>query len=93
VSEQKAHSAGLFDLRLIIAMLFAVYGVVLIVVGAWFTDETELAKAGDININLWSGVGMAILAALFAVWAKLRPVVVPPDEAKASDVDVDATGH
>ncbi|WP_199439622.1 hypothetical protein [Umezawaea beigongshangensis] len=74
-------------------MLFAVYGVVLVVVGAWFTDETELAKAGDMNINLWSGIGMALLSALFAVWAKLRPVVVPPDGTKASDVDSDATGH
>ncbi|MEU4803686.1 hypothetical protein [Actinosynnema sp. NPDC023587] len=75
-----AHKAGLFDLRLVIAVLFGVYGVVLVVVGLGFTDETDLAKADGLNINLWSGVGMAALAALFGTWALLRPIVVP-DEA------------
>ena len=80
-----AHKAGLFDLRLVIGMLFAIYGVVLVVVGLGFTDEADLAKADGLNINLWTGVGMIALAALFAAWATLRPVVVP-DEPGASDV-------
>jgi len=74
-----AHKAGLFDLRLVIAVLFGIYGVVLAVVGLGFTDESDLAKADGLNINLWSGVGMVALAALFAAWALLRPVVVPDD--------------
>ncbi|QTR01767.1 hypothetical protein J7S33_21015, partial [Saccharothrix algeriensis] len=74
-----AHKAGLFDLRLVIAVLFGIYGVVLAVVGLVFTDESDLAKADGLNINLWSGVGMVALAALFAAWALLRPVVVPDD--------------
>ena len=37
------HKAGLFDLRLIIAVLFGVYGVVLTIVGLWFTDDADLA--------------------------------------------------
>ncbi|MBB5955307.1 hypothetical protein FHS29_001888 [Saccharothrix tamanrassetensis] len=81
-----AHKAGLFDLRLVIAVLFGVYGVVLAVVGLGFTDETDLAKSDGLNINLWSGVGMAALAALFATWAILRPIVVPD----ASDAREDA---
>ncbi|MEU4441776.1 hypothetical protein AB0K14_17100 [Actinosynnema sp. NPDC050801] len=72
-----AHKAGLFDLRLVIAVLFAIYGVVLLVVGLGFTDEADLAKADGLNINLWSGVGMLALSAVFAAWAVLRPVVVP----------------
>ncbi|MFC6093348.1 hypothetical protein Q5530_28700 [Saccharothrix sp. BKS2] len=72
-----AHKAGLFDLRLVIAILFAIYGAVVLVVGLGFTDESDLAKADGLNINLWSGVGMLALAALFAAWALLRPVVVP----------------
>ncbi|WP_309113941.1 hypothetical protein [Saccharothrix sp.] len=80
--------AGLFDLRLVIAMLFAVYGVVLVVVGLGFTDEADLARADGLNINLWTGVGMLVLAALFALWAFLRPVVVPDEvdgDLKAGD--------
>ncbi|QFZ22955.1 hypothetical protein [Saccharothrix syringae] len=72
-----ARKAGLFDLRLVIAVLFALYGVVLVVVGLGFTDESDLAKADGLNINLWSGIGMVVLAAAFAAWATLRPVIVP----------------
>ncbi|MBW4716484.1 hypothetical protein [Saccharothrix obliqua] len=72
-----AHKAGLFDLRLVIAVLFGVYGVVLTVVGLGFTDDADLAKADGLNINLWAGVGMVVLAVLFALWAFARPVVVP----------------
>jgi hypothetical protein len=72
-----AHKAGLFDLRLVIAVLFAIYGVVLLVVGLGFTDEADLGKADGLNINLWTGVGMTALAAVFIAWATLRPVVVP----------------
>ncbi|MFI9817387.1 hypothetical protein [Saccharothrix variisporea] len=78
--------AGLFDLRLVIAMLFAVYGVVLVVVGLGFTEEADLDRADGLNINLWSGLGMVVLAAVFAVWTFARPVVVPDDV----DGDVEA---
>ncbi|MEJ2855572.1 MULTISPECIES: hypothetical protein [unclassified Saccharothrix] len=71
--------AGLFDLRLVIAMLFAVYGVVLVVVGLGFTEDADLSRADGLNINLWSGIGMVALAAVFALWGFLRPVVVPDD--------------
>lgn len=81
MTDQGTHQAGLFDLRRIIALLFAVYGVVLVVVGFNATDA-ERAKAGGININLWSGVGMLVLAAVFAVWSVTRPLKVPdhPEE-------------
>ncbi|WP_158843382.1 hypothetical protein [Saccharothrix deserti] len=80
-----AHKAGLFDLRLVIAVLFAIYGVVLVVVGLGFTDESDLAKADGLNINLWSGVGMVALSAVFAVWATMRPVIVPDPETSGGD--------
>ncbi|GAA3668251.1 hypothetical protein C8D88_102685 [Lentzea atacamensis] len=63
----------LFDLRLIIAFLFGLYGVVLVVVGLGFTTDDDLKKAEGVNINLWAGIAMVVLAALFAVWALLRP--------------------
>jgi drug/metabolite transporter (DMT)-like permease len=72
---------SLFDLRWIIAVLFAVYGVVLLVMGIGFESEADRVKTGGLNINLWVGIGMLVVTALFAVWALLRPVEVP-DEAK-----------
>ncbi len=78
-----AHKAGLFDLRLVIAVLFAVYGVILAVVGLGFTDEADLARSDGLNINLWSGIGMVLLSALFAAWTFLRPIVVPDAEESA----------
>jgi hypothetical protein len=83
VTEETHHHAispsaasQLFDLRTVIAVLFGVYGIVLTVMGL-FTGEAELAKAGGININLWSGIGMILAAAFFLVWVRLRPLVPP----------------
>jgi hypothetical protein len=81
---EKGHRAGLFDLRLIIAVLFGVYGVVLTVVGLAFTDDADLAKADGLNINLWSGLGMLVVAAFFGVWTFTKPLVVP-DELPAEE--------
>jgi hypothetical protein len=79
ISESAA--SQLFDLRTVIAVLFGVYGVILTVMGLFFEGEEELAKAGGIDINLWSGLGMIVAAALFVLWVRLRPLV-PPGERK-----------
>jgi predicted small integral membrane protein len=73
------HSAGLFDVRNIIGLLLLIYGVVLLVMGLVATSDAELAKAGGINANLWSGIVMAVIGALFIFWAIVRPTVVPDD--------------
>ncbi|ACU39924.1 hypothetical protein KCV87_25345 [Actinosynnema pretiosum subsp. pretiosum] len=83
-------TAGLFDLRLVIAALFAVYGVVLVVVGLGFTDDADLAKADGWNVNLWSGAGMVVVAAVFGAWTALRPLVVPDPEDVTEGEGVDA---
>ncbi|MCG8921369.1 hypothetical protein [Lentzea sp. CC55] len=70
----------LFDLRIIIAFLFGLYGVVLVVVGLGFTTDEDLKKAEEVNINLWAGIAMAVLAALFAAWAVLRPQFADTDK-------------
>ncbi|MBE1575762.1 hypothetical protein NQK81_33165 [Amycolatopsis roodepoortensis] len=77
-ASQAPKKAGVFDIRLIIALLIGGYGLVLTIMGLWFTTDEELTKAADVNINLWAGVGMLVFAALFVLWAKLRPIVVPP---------------
>lgn len=69
-------TAGAFDIRIIIAMLIGLYGVVLVITGLVATSDADLEKADGININLWGGLGMTAVAALFLAWARLRPIVV-----------------
>lgn len=70
--------AGLFDIRFIIAALIGAYGAILFVV-AFFTSDAQKDKADGMNINLYAGIGMIVVAALFMLWARLRPIVVPVD--------------
>lgn len=79
-SKGATHQAGAFDIRTFIALLIGIYGVVLVVTGLVGTSDAELARADGLNINLWAGLGMVVVAALFQVWAKSRPVRVPDDE-------------
>ncbi|MET0234749.1 MAG: hypothetical protein ABW224_08950 [Kibdelosporangium sp.] len=76
-----AARGSLFDLRWIIALLFGVYGVILLVLGIGFETDADRMKTGGFNVNLWVGVGMLVFTALMAAWALLRPLQVP-DEAK-----------
>ncbi|MDH6109324.1 drug/metabolite transporter (DMT)-like permease [Kitasatospora sp. MAP12-15] len=75
--------AGLFDLRWILALLFGVYGTVLTVMGATVTSRHDLDRAGGVNVNLWVGIAILLGAAVFAGWARLRPIQLPeppPDQ-------------
>ena len=74
-------AARLFDLRVMIGGLFLLYGVMLTVAG-FFTSSKDLAKASQININLWMGLGMLVIAAFFLTWWRLSPLrrdQPPPD--------------
>ena len=73
-------AAKLFDLRVLIGGLFLVYGVMLTVAG-FFTSSKDLAKASQININLWMGIGMLIIGIFFTTWWRLSPLRrdQPPD--------------
>jgi hypothetical protein len=75
-SSSRPRSAGAFDIRLIIALLIGVYGLVLTIMGIWFTTAEELTKAAGVNINLWAGIGMLVFAALFVLWVRLRPIII-----------------
>ncbi|MER6395475.1 hypothetical protein ABT263_05325 [Kitasatospora sp. NPDC001603] len=87
-----AVKAGIFDLRLILALLFCIYGTVLTVLGATATSQADLDRAGGANVNLWVGVGMLVGAALFAGWARLRPVRLPPGAAEPTGSTTGSTG-
>jgi hypothetical protein len=65
--------ASLFDLRMVIGGLLALYGVILTVMGLFASDQAK-AKAAGININLWAGVVILAGGAIFLAWARLRPL-------------------
>ncbi len=76
MSEQKK-KAGVFDIRFVIGGLLGVYGIILILLGLFNATDEELARGDGLNINLWGGIGMLVVAIAFGAWARLRPVVVP----------------
>jgi hypothetical protein len=65
--------ASLFDLRMVIGGLLALYGVILTVMGVFASDDAK-AKAAGININLWAGLVILAGGAVFLAWARLRPL-------------------
>ena len=75
MSSQSRTSA--FDVRLIIALLLGVYGLVLTILGLFFVTDEDIEKSSGVNVNLWTGLAMLVVCALFALWARLRPLRVP----------------
>lgn len=71
----KRHTAGLLDIRSIIGLLLAIYGVILVLMGLF--GDKELDKTGDVNANLWAGLGLLVAGVAFLAWARIRPIVVP----------------
>lgn len=68
-AETKPRPRRIFDLRLMIAGVFVVYGVALTVAG-FFDTEEDLAKASGLAINLWTGLAMLGLGIFFLLWAR-----------------------
>ncbi|WP_432562215.1 hypothetical protein [Kineococcus sp. SYSU DK003] len=77
----------LFDIRTVIGGLFAVYGVVCLVWGLVSFTDADRAKTGGVNLNLWAGIGMLVLAAVFIGWTLARPLhpADPADPAEPAD--------
>ena len=76
-------------MRVLIGALLGIYGVALTIYGLAFTSEADLAKVNGENLNLWTGISLIIAAAGFLDWARVRPVMVPMDQA-AEDRDTEA---
>ncbi len=72
-SERDARAANLFDVRRFIGGLFVIYGTILLVLGFGASDA-EVEKAAGVNVNLWTGLAMLIVGALFLFWAFTRPL-------------------
>lgn len=86
LERRSATASRLFDVRRLIGGLFVVYGLILVVTGA-FDSDAEIAKAVDVRINLWTGLGMLALGLFFLGWQLLRPVRPPSAEELAEAMD------
>ena len=86
------HTAGAYDVRTVIAGLIGLYGIVLTIMGLVSDNADDQAKTGGWNANLWSGIVMIAVALVFAIWLKVRPVVVDP-AALDDPEDVDRANH
>lgn len=83
--------ARMLDLRTYIFGLFTIFGIAVTVSGIRVTPA-ELAKASGININLWAGVAMLLLALVFGVWALVAPPQLPLVGSEDATGLEDATG-
>ena len=81
-AQRAAKAARLFDIRRLIGGLFLIYGVILVVLGLG-ESEASIAKSADLNVNLWSGLGMLALGLFFLAWAFLRPLGEEPESEQA----------
>jgi drug/metabolite transporter (DMT)-like permease len=75
-------TSTLLDIRRIIAGLLGLYGVILLVAGI-VGSSAEKNKAAGVNINLWAGIALLLLAAFFAAWAIMRPLSEELKDAEA----------
>jgi len=82
-SGSTAHEAGAFDIRNIIGALMGIYGVILVLAG--LLGEHEPEKTGGVNANLWAGLALLVVAAVFVGWAWWRPIIVPEDLDRPDD--------
>ena len=72
-AQRAAKAARLFDIRRLIGGLFLIYGLILVILGLGESDAS-IEKSADINVNLYSGLGMLVVAAFFIAWGLLRPL-------------------
>lgn len=84
----KRAGSRLLDLRFVIAVLFLIFGV--LVTGAGLmADDAEIAQAGGININLWTGLSMLVLSGVFFIWLTRAPVEVAHSREEVEDEQLD----
>ncbi len=81
-----------FDLRRILGALFVLYGVLCTIVGV-VQYSSDVARTHGIAINLWTGLSMLVVGALFLVWDRLSPVPEEDIVANLEQTDEHPTGE
>jgi hypothetical protein len=76
-------TAGIFDIRVIIGALLGIFGLILVLMSLFSDPQARVARANEIDLNLWTGLALLATSAIFILWARLRPIIV--DESASSD--------
>ena len=87
-----ARAANLFDVRRFIGGLFLLYGLILFILGIGASDS-DVEKAAGVNINLWTGLAMLVVGAIFLAWAFWRPLGEELADAESEPAGGGAGGH
>lgn len=89
------HSAGVFDVRNVIALLLGLYGAVLVLCSFLLDPgvNPDTGQSKEPIDNLVTGIGLLVVAAAFFAWAKLRPIMVPDDELDTPAPDAALDGN
>ena len=62
-SSNRGHRAGIFDIRNIIGALLGIDGLIILLVGIF--GDAEEDKTGGVNANLWAGIVLVVMSAIF----------------------------
>ena len=89
--QPRRHTAGLFDIRLIIGALLGIYGLVVLITGLVGGSSTPDSTTDGDAIDIWVGVALVVVGVLFAVWARTRPIVVDEAEVERDRAADDAS--
>ncbi|MDD7465176.1 MAG: hypothetical protein PUK59_02915 [Actinomycetaceae bacterium] len=84
---KKTNGAGAFDIRNVIGLLIGIYGVAL-VFAAFFMNpgmNVDTGEAKNSFYNLYVGIALLVVCAVFMIWAKLRPVQVPNEDTAVTE--------
>jgi hypothetical protein len=90
-SRRAERAADLFGVRRFIGGLFVIYGVILFVLGLGASDA-DIDKAAGVNVNLWTGLAMLLVGALFLFWAFTRPLAKQLGESESEPAGGGAGG-
>jgi uncharacterized protein YjeT (DUF2065 family) len=62
----------MIDIKFPIGLMFSAFGLLLTIYGIFTMSDPEIyKKAFDININLWSGLGMLVFGGFMLITSKI----------------------
>ena len=79
-----ARTRSLADIRIVIGAVLTIIGLFLIICSAFLNGPDEMAKTGGVNANLWSGLGLVVIAGLMTLWWVVSPGGESGDEVAAA---------
>ena len=84
----KTPTRSLADIRVVIGAVLSIIGLFLLVCSAFLNGPDETAKTGGVNANLWSGLGLVVIAILMILWWVAEPRGASGNEGISDTADI-----